>query len=504
MSFRNLKLSIFFKKELIILYFIVIIGSILRFQGVWTNSFAFTYDVGRDMLALWNIVHIHKIPLIGQTTGIPGVFYGPWWYYMLTPFFVIFSGNPQGIALVMALIGISSIILAYLFGKRIGNSFLGIVMAILVGISPSMVSTSSQIWNPNVAPFLALLTLIVLERIYVLRKKAKPIYFLILGALLMLNADIEILWGILFTIGILLSLFLILRKQVTIKQIIFLVIGGLIILLPRIVFELRHGFIMSKSFIAFFSAKTLEDKLDFYHFLENRALVHFGEFSKSFMSQGGYLALALLIFIVISISLFYRKGPKIIKNLVLTSFITILVFYVGSIVFSHALWSHYFVGLPVIYIFLLSASLFLISKKIKNNYVGIAILIVLFALNIKGSSIIRNFQKPLWEGDASVYRNELSIIDYVYGQAKGKPFKYVLYTPPVHDYTYQYLFKWYGPLKYNYAPSVKAPLAFFIIEPDPGYPDRPKWFLEARVKDGKIIKSKTVKAGIVVQTRDVR
>ena len=88
-----------FKKEYLLLYFFILVGAFLRLQGVFTNSFAFTYDVGRDMLALSAIVHLHKIPLIGATTGLPGIFYGPWWYYMLTPFFIIFSGSPQGIAL---------------------------------------------------------------------------------------------------------------------------------------------------------------------------------------------------------------------------------------------------------------------------------------------------------------------------------------------------------------------------------------------------------------------
>src|ERR1035437_9037364 len=122
-------LSVFLKKEYLLLYIIVLIGAFLRLQGVFTNSFAFTYDVGRDMLALWNIAYLHRIPLIGATTGLPGVFYGPWWYFLLTPFFIIFSGNPQGIAFVMSLIGILSIIFAFILGQRLGKNFLGFSLA---------------------------------------------------------------------------------------------------------------------------------------------------------------------------------------------------------------------------------------------------------------------------------------------------------------------------------------------------------------------------------------
>ena len=72
--------------EHIFLAVAVILGSYLRFQGVFTNSFAFTYDVGRDMLALWDITHFVDLPFIGPTTGLPGLFYGPWWYWLLSPF----------------------------------------------------------------------------------------------------------------------------------------------------------------------------------------------------------------------------------------------------------------------------------------------------------------------------------------------------------------------------------------------------------------------------------
>lgn len=491
----------FLNKEYLILYLIIILGAYLRLQGVFTNSFAFTYDVGRDMLTLWDIVYNHKILLIGATTGIPGVFYGPWWYYMLLPFFVLFAGNPQGIVFTLSTVGILSIFLAFFLGKRIGGNYLGLSTAFLISLSPTLISLSSQIWNPNIAPFFALLVFLVLERIYLFKNKAKLIYFFILGILLALNIDIEILWGILFSLGILASLFIVLRKKLEVKKIVFIILGGLIVLLPRIIFELRHSFIMTKSFNAFLSAKTLEDKLDTYHFIENRFFTHLDEFGRSFLQVNNYLTIFLLFFIAVSILLFYKKAAQSTKEFILTSFIVLLVFYIGSFIFTHALWPHYFVGLPVVYILLLSISLLLFANKLKNNILTVLILATLFVININALQIFQGFNKPLWEGNASVYRNQLEAIDYIYNQAKGKPFKYVVYTPPVFDYTYQYLFKWYGPRKYKYSPVVRADMAFFIIEPDPGYPDRPKWWLDDRKNDGKIIKSKTLKGGIVVQTR---
>lgn len=493
--------KLFYKKENLIFLLILIIGSVLRLEGAISNSFAFTYDVGRDMLSLWDIAFNHKLTLIGPTTGIQGVFYGPWWYFILLPFFIIFKGSPQGIAFTMSLFGITSIFLSFYLGKRIGNSFFGISMALLIAISPVMVSLSSQIWNPNIAPILVLLVFLILRNIYLLKDKVGLCYFFLLGFLLILNIDIEILWGILFLIGVILSMLIILKRKITVKQITLLLLGGFLVLFPRIIFELRHNFLMSKSFLSFLGKETTEDKLDLYHFLENRLLTYLDFFSNTFLPTRGYIELFLLIFIIVVVLLFYKKAQRIIKDFILTSIIIISVFFIGTFVFSHALWPHYFVGLPVVYVFLLSISLYLLFKNIKNYFISVLILIVFFIINFSSFSFVKNFQKPLWEGDASVYRNQLAVVDYIYKDAKGKIFKYELYTPPVFDNTYQYLFRWYGVKKYGYIPVKKASIMYFIIEPDEGYPDRPKWWLEAREKDGEIIDIKTLKGGIIIQKR---
>ena len=169
--------------------------------------------------------------------------------------------------------------------------------------------------------------------------------------------------------------------------------------------------------------------------------------------------------------------------------------------FSRALWPHYLVGLPIIYIFLVSTSLYLLSKSLSNIILPGLIFVFLFIVNLNPAVLINSFTSPIFTGNASVYRNQLAVVDYVYREASGKDFKYVVYTPPVFDYTYRYLFKWYGPEKYKYFPNKEARTAFFIIEPDPGYEDRPKQWLKLRENDGKIIKSETVKGGIIVQTR---
>lgn len=493
------------RKDLLILYLIVLLGSFLRLQGVFTNSFAFTYDVGRDMLALWDIVYFHKITLIGATTGLPGIFYGPWWYFLLTPFFIIFSGNPQGIALTMGLIGTASIIPGYFLGKRLGGKFLGLAIAGLISISPNLISLAAQIWNPNIAPFFVILILLLLSRIYLSDKKEKSKYYFLLGFLLAFNADLEIVFGLLLSIGIVLSLIFTLKRKISLKNIVFLVSGGIVVLSPRIFFELRHQFLMTKSLFGFFAkggggnqASSLAE------LFTNRVSIMLDQVNSSL--AGGNELIGILILLLISLTLLfvYRKVDVLTKNFINTSVIVIFVFLFGTIFFSHDIWPHYLVGLPVFYILLFSISLYLLSKKLSSNLVPGLILFFVIVLNLNPVKLIQDLSKPLWQGDAAVYRNQLAIIDYVYKESNGKAFKYVAYTPPVYDYTYRYLFMWRGQQKYHYLPSAQSSIAYFILEPDYQYPSRLLEWLRLREGDGKIIKSEKLSSGIIVQTRLVK
>ncbi len=501
-AFKKLKFSSFIKKEFLLLYLIILIGSYIRLAGVFTNSFAFTYDVGRDMLALWNIAYLHKLTLIGATTGLPGVFYGPWWYYMLTPFFIIFGGNPQGLDFIMALTGIASIVLAYVFGRKIQGSLTGLIFAGLIGASPVMVSLSAQIWNPNIAPFFVLLIFLMLRKIFSGEKNRRLLYFFLLGIFLSLSIDIEIVYGILFTLGIFISLGLILRNKIKLKEVVSLAFGLLVIASPRILFELRHHFLMSKSFIKFVtSGGTSHTASSLISDFINRLSFMFSQFSSTVALNNEILGLIFLFFIALTLFLFYKKENIITKDFINLSLIVIATFIVGTTFFSHDIWPHYLVGLPVIYIFLISVSFYMLGKQIKNKYVVPIAVFILILVNFNPVAIFQSLTQPLWIGDASVYRNQLAVINYVYKQANGRSFKYVVYTPPVYDYTYQYLFMWYGENAFHYEPSQQSHLAFFILEPDLQMPSRLTDWLRERQGDGTIIKSEKLPSGIIVQTR---
>lgn len=493
----------------ILIYFVILvilaIGSWLRFSGIISNSFAFTYDVGRDMLAVKSIVIDHKFSLIGQTTGIEGIFYGPWWYLILSIPFFFFSGNPQGVAFFMGIIGIITIILSFLVGRRIGGVFLGIVFSAFISVSSLMVYSSTQIWNPNLIPFLCVLVLLTIYELFIDNKRGiyRARNFLLLGLLLGLVMDMEIVFGILFFVSIFVSLIFIVRKKLLIVKLSFAIFGLLFIFSPRIIFDIRHNFLMFRKAIGFFRSEFLSSEpISFFGVFVNRLETLFNLWSDTLAGQNNLVGFILILFFLLCLFTFYKKIDDIQKQFIKIILIVFGVFLIGLVVFSHDIWPHYIVGIPIFYILLLAIAINLVKTKFKNNLGIIFLLLVLFWINLNPIMVLENFKKPLWEGNAAVYRNQLAVIDYIYTEAKGQRFKFVVYTPAVHDYNYRYLFSWYGNKKYGYIPSKKNSQTFYVIlEPDHDLPFRLKDWLEIREKDGEVIKEKLVKGGVIVQTR---
>lgn len=491
--------------KIFLFVFIFLIGILLRIHNEIHQDFAFTYDVGRDLLALHTIVVNHKISLIGFTTGLQGVFYGPWWYLFLLPAFLISGGNPSAIVLFMGLIGITTYSLAFILGKKIGGSFLGLILMGFFAVSPILVAYSSQIWNPNIAPLFVFLTIFILYLIY---KKDKAWYFFFLGFIASLNIEWEIVFGSIFFIYTTIFTFIYFYKKLNLKKILLYISGLFIVLFPQILFDLRHNFLMTKSFMFFLSGKSDAVSKSF-NFLNAYSILQ-GLLSYTLFNNNNLMATVFIIFISalsIYLVLIYKTKDlsfRLRRFFIFYSFLYLLFAYVILSLFRHAIYDHYFIGEPVIFIFLfvlIIYELFNIGSRVIKTIV-IFVVIILSIINLNPINNIYEFFNTGLVGDASVYRNQIQIVNYVYQKAKSREFKINVYTPPVFDYTYKYLFLWYGNNKYKTQPNNKAKLDFYIIEPDPGFSDRIKAWLTYRKNDGKIINIKKFKSGITVQERD--
>lgn len=495
----------FKKRYLINILFIgiLLIGFYLRVKGTLDNTFAFTYDVGRDLLVVKDIIENVKFPLIGPTTGQQGVFYGPWWYYILIPPFLVTGGNPQEINFLFAASGIITVILGFIIGKKISGVFFALVFSALLSFSPTLIGLATQIWSPNIIPqFILLSFYVVCLSLDLKNKKSKKqvMYFGLLGFLLGIIIDMEIVFGILLTVSFIIFLLLKFNLLSFFKYYALFGIGLFITILTRVVFEVRHDFLMTRNVPHLFSSSP--EKATFHLQIVERGKQFWELFVNTLAGGNGYIASVIVFLILFLVVFCFRKAKARGKDFLLMGVITLLVFFFGFNLFNHSIWGHYLVGIPVFYILIAALALQFLYESVSQKIVIYVISLVFLIIALNPIRIAQNINSAGFEGDASVYRNQLKVVDYVYKKADTKAFNVTVYTPPIFDYTYQYLFSWHGKNTYKYVPDQKpTKLLFIVLEPDPQFPKRQVDWLLVRKNDGKTVQEERLQGGIVVQTR---
>src|SRR3989344_2353055 len=141
--------------SLIFLVAILLIASFFRLYRV-RDYLVFLGDEGRDALVWERMIVDHKFTLLGPTASVGGFYLGPIYYYLTLPFVWIWGLDPVGPAYFVAILGIATVYLVYLFGKRYLNSTIGLTAAFLYSFAPLVVRYSRSSWNPNPVPFFTL------------------------------------------------------------------------------------------------------------------------------------------------------------------------------------------------------------------------------------------------------------------------------------------------------------------------------------------------------------
>lgn len=490
---RRVYLALFFLLLFIAIWF--------RFEGIVSNSFPFTYDIGRDLIAAREIAFLEKVPLIGPTTGLPGLFYGPSWYYILAVIYLPLGGDPQLMTGFIALTGVVAVVLSFILARKIGGLFFAFVLSGVLAVSPIIFGLTNQIWSPTLIPILWSISFFLLYFIY---KKIKvKLSFFALGIVLSLIVDMEIVVGLLYSIGIGLAILISEKKKISIINVGLGVVGFMLVLLPRILFDFRHENLMSKTFFdgvmhMFVDGGEGSSTTP----LMSKLTTLFSLWCDTVSHESRPIGAGLLIAVIIGTIIFYKKTKGIVRYFLNLTLVLMGVSIVGLSLFGHDLWGHYLVMLPMLYIFWLSLIATLLYRQKGFHILGMLVGIGLIVLNFYFVIVINAFTKPLWEGNASVYRNQLSVVDEIYMDSGDSKFKFIVYTPPVHAYTYEYLFQWYGPKEYKKLPDEKnAQYLYVILEPDHENPQRQVDWLKIRENDGKIIETINKSGGIVIQKR---
>ena len=466
--------------ELLFFIGVVIFGFLTILPSLLLHDIPFWYDPARDLLMARD--NLLKITLIGPTSGVPGIFYGPYWIWLLS-LAELMSKDPRNIAFLVQTLPYFTIFPFLLYRLRHLWGIIGSSALFLLFIA-GFKQYALYLWNPYLSPLFlfCIIYLFIYSGSRAFQKKI-ALKYLLAGFLTGLLLNFHISFGLAVIPGITLY-FLVStlhnvrkngRKNILpqlLKMIIFYV-GVAVAFAPFALFELRHNFQQSKiaveTLISGGSVATIQGLSD------AQIIDHFftklGDFF-SLPKNAGY-GIAGAIFMSSLYVAFKKRSVGF-----LTSYERVMLGVVGSILAvlvyvyltaKNPVWEYHFIGLEVLYLFIIGV---ILAHLRLLRWV-----VCLFAIFVISFQIIQGWTHYV---DRS-YQSELSlkkeVVRKVHEDGSGSDYSVFTYNPAIYNYDYSYLFYYLFdkdiPYRPELVPSKASPL--YIIIPHaykgqyPGY-----------------------------------
>lgn len=453
-----------------------LIALVIALFNIWSGSFSFWYDNARDLLTAWE--HLTSPTLIGPPSGIPGIFYGPYWIWFLS-FGLLFSKDPRAVITITSLIPYF-VIFPFIWFKF--NKFFT-TKALLIGwiffIFSSGMIYATRLWNPYPAPVLTLAVIyLLLISTWKKQTKKQVLQAGLLGFLLALIINFHIAFGIGFTLGV--SLFLIIKLLLSFRAnsakpesrgistqklwknilLFILALGGgfIVAFIPSLLFEIRHGFSQTKTILE--TATQYGAVVDIAGLTKQQILrefvITFGNFlSLPFVFALGTILFAIgwMIFLTLTKKITFSKNDRNILLLLLCLFGGVSFIYFTA---RNPVWAYHFIGVDIYFLLLFT---FLISKSTFLLRIS-----ALWTIVVLISQLIIFFHSVF--GPPLNFANEKRAAETIIKDAKTENYIVFAYNPSIYSYQYTYLFKWLAGKDIPYDPAKNQPdasLQYLII-----------------------------------------
>lgn len=418
---------------------------LLRLYPIWGGNFPFNYDNAKDSLVIMQMGVFGKPALLGAATSLPGLWQGPFWYYVFFPLNLLFSYHPFASVLTVIFLGALTL---YLFYR-----YLGLLEATIYTVSFLFVSSEQTAWSPYLTIFATAWSLIILTLI---KKKPKTVHLVLLALCGSTLFHSEIAFGVVFVSLLILTLFM-KKVRPTAKQIFLSVLSFFAPFVPQVVFEFRHGFLQTNAVVRFVTNFSQESSFIQGNTVGFARLWEVGEYlGENFLNSISpvFINLSTLPSVVIVlaflISIFKIKTKKD-RAILVNS----MPFVLGSFLFYLLLpvKSFYLAGLAPFWIYLVA---FLV-RKVKQVRLFVVVFIVWGIFEMFSSKARYD---ELSNVDRILFAPKLMAVNTVYEMAQGRPFSSYQYVPEVYDYTYQLIYQYASlkekrqvPVEYTYLPG---------------------------------------------------
>jgi hypothetical protein len=506
------------KKHSTIIFYCLLVGIFvwgiaLRAVEVINHNYLFGFDMGRDYLAAYNIVHNHKMTLIGAevgagSAGLSGIFHGPGYFYLIALVYKLFNGDPYGGLLLMFFFGVATLLIAFLSVRKMFGLLTATVTLFLIGVSPLITSQSRFLWNHHPTSFFIAL---VLYFSYMITKKPRlyaPMAIFTAGIIY----HFELAMAVPLVVTLCIALPIVFRCK-DIKTYLYSLIAVILSFFPAALFEARHGWMAVRSLWSYLGTNSQTGNGVSYLRFTDHLGSYISNAKNSFIMEARFLPdwtfNALIVFLLIAIIYFsFKLKDKIKRKFFQFLFLMIFISYGILMFLNNSVWDYYLIHLHFVFIYafafcfsnLVTTFRTSLWSKIGSCVFGIFLLSM---LNSSYKRMLIDYRYDLTDlGGVEKIQGKKVAIDYVYKDAAGKPFSEFTFMAPIYTYPYDYLFLTYAKKKYGYSPgNTKKGLVYLIIEPDNSKPWTYKGWLETVIVGGTVLDTKTLYTGHIIQKR---
>ncbi len=470
------------------------------FVGIGTiliGNFPFWYDPARDFLMAWD--NLSHPTLIGPTSGIPGIFYGPYWIWLLSVG-VFISKDPR-IAMLIVL-AIPYLLILPIFFIRAMKSYGKVALVGVWGLYAATfgIEYATKPWNPYLAPILLIVLIAIFSNLELKNISKNTISRLLLAGIvggLIANAHLSLGSGILIGSGFYLILSTIFADSVSrgdlVKRLIHSVASGVVFVIgvgisfiPYMLFEARHGFNQTKMLIFMVTSPfpvvgvlglSKDDILRQFPLVAVRLL---GIPEKFIVIVFAVITL-LFIILLVEKKIALTLSDKKILGSISCIFVALFTIYMTS---KNPVWEYHFIGMEVLLLF------YILIIADKMRLIRFAIIIFAGSLLI---SHVSSFTHVLQSDERfeDVLSTKVEVTESVMRDAKGSNYVVYPHSSSIYTYDYAYLFRWKKGVNVPFDPSqntYKSNTAYLII-PSVGTAVKQD-FISGKTRDGGYVLTK--------------
>ncbi|NTW14896.1 MAG: glycosyltransferase family 39 protein [Candidatus Moranbacteria bacterium] len=238
------------------LFLVTVFGAFLRLYH-FSDWLHFELDQSRDMRVVDDafVGGPGELTLLGMKAGGTSLRLGPGFYYLEYLSGLLFGQDPVGVATVIPILSVASVILFFLVARRYFSSRVSVLLAFLFSVSAFLVMYGRFAWNPNPIPFFALLGFYSLLRSVEPDGRHRGGWFVLAAFSIGFSTHLHFLAFL--TLPLVFVAFLIIRRpRFSWKTWAAAVFVALVLYVPVVLNEVATGAANSKAFLAAVTEKS--------------------------------------------------------------------------------------------------------------------------------------------------------------------------------------------------------------------------------------------------------